>query len=129
MRKYYENSVQVQMVKISTRAEYDRLCETVAKNISKKEVERWVTVNNLKNICLTAKMLENIKRYIDVKMEKRPALAAFQVFNEHVVMKTMCFITFSMPFLCHSLENNDPSQASKVPCVPNAKKKCNSGDI
>ena len=76
MRKFYENTVQIEMVKIATREEFEQLCENVAHTISEKEVERWIREKlPLKDICLTQKMLENIKKYIDVKMRKRPALA------------------------------------------------------
>ena len=77
MRKYYENSDgQVHLVKIATRDEFDQLCESVAKMISQKEVERWMATPGmmLKDIYITTKMLENIKKYIDQKMKKRPAL-------------------------------------------------------
>ena len=77
MRKYYENSDgQVHLVKIATRDEFDQLCESVTKMISQKEVERWMATPGmmLKDIYITTKMLENIKKYIDQKMKKRPAL-------------------------------------------------------
>ena len=76
MRKYYENSIQVEMVKIATRADYDSLCESVAKLISNKEIERWINEKMpLKDICLVPKMLDNIEKYIDGKMKRKPALA------------------------------------------------------
>ena len=78
MLKYYQNSDgQLHMVKIATRQEFDKLCESVAQVISNKEIERWVAEPrlSLKDICLTTKMVENIRNYIDTKMKKRPALA------------------------------------------------------
>ena len=77
MIKYCQNSDgQVHLVKIATRDEFERLCESVAKTISEKEVQRWMSEPGLmlKDIYITTKMMENIKKYIDHKMEKRPAL-------------------------------------------------------
>ena len=75
LRKYYENSFQTEMVKIATRAEFDRSCESIAKNISKAEVKRWINENiPLEQIHLTQKMLTNIEQFVDKKMSKRPSL-------------------------------------------------------
>ena len=77
MLKYYQNTDgQVYMVKIATRQEFEKSCDSVAQNISNKEIDRWMAVPGLrlKDITLTTKMVENIQKYVDAKMKKRPAL-------------------------------------------------------
>ena len=77
MVKYYQNTDgQVHMVKIATRQEFEGLCDSVAQIISNKEIDRWMAVPGLrlKDITLTTKMVENIQKYVDAKMKKRPAL-------------------------------------------------------
>ena len=77
MTKYYQNSDGLaHMVKIATKEEFEGLCDSVAKIISNKEIERWLVEPGLrlKDISLTTKMIENIEKYVDAKMKKRPAL-------------------------------------------------------
>ena len=64
------------MVKIATRQDFEGLCDSVAQIISNKEIDRWMAVPGLrlKDITLTTKMVENIQKYVDAKMKKRPAL-------------------------------------------------------
>ena len=77
MLKYYQNTDgQVYMVKVATRQEFEALCDSVSQIISNKEIERWMAVPGLRleDITLTTKMVENIQKYVDAKMKKRPAL-------------------------------------------------------
>ena len=73
MRPFYENSQDIGMVKIANKADFDKLCESTASTISEKEIQRWVAEKlPLIDICLTQKMLENIKSYVHRKMKDKP---------------------------------------------------------
>ena len=73
MRPFYENNQDIGMVKIANKVDFDKLCESTASTISEKEIQRWVAEKlPLIDICLTQKMLENIKSYVHRKMKDKP---------------------------------------------------------
>ena len=73
MRPFYENNQDMGMVKIANKVDFDKLCESTASTISEKEIQRWVAEKlPLIDICLTQKMLDNIKSYVHRKMKDKP---------------------------------------------------------
>ena len=75
MRKYYENSIDTDMVKIATRAEFDELSKSFAQKIFEAEIKNWTEKHvPVEDIFLTQKMMINIENHINKKMLKRPSL-------------------------------------------------------